>query len=78
MDDLSNLRRMPESTLTWAIIDDIAEELGAKKHARLKWRQRGVPDGWKFRITQALMARGIPVALGDFDRLLDEPGRIAA
>jgi len=71
---------MSETTLTWRIVDDIAAELGAKEPARLKWRQagRGVPDGWKIRITQALMARGVPVALGDFDRLPSTPGRIAA
>jgi hypothetical protein len=71
---------MSETTLTWRIVDDIAAELGAKPEARAKWRQagRGVPAEWRIRITQAMMARGIPVALSDFDRLPENPGRIAA
>jgi hypothetical protein len=67
---------MSETTLTWGIVDNTAAELGAKDYARQKWRQRGVPFRWRVRITQALMARGVPVALNDFDRLTD--GRIAA
>jgi hypothetical protein len=69
---------MSENTLSWRVVDDIATELGAKDYARAKWRQRGVPAEWKIRITQALMARGVPVALSDFDRLTENPGRIAA
>jgi hypothetical protein len=69
---------MPENTLNWRVVDDIAAELGAKDYARAKWRQRGVPAEWKIRITQTLMARGVPVALSDFDRLAENPGRIAA
>lgn len=71
---------MSETTLTWRIVDDTAAELGAGESARLKWRQpgRGVPAEWKIKITQALMSRGVPVALGDFDRLPENPGRIAA
>lgn len=71
---------MSEITLTWRLVDSTADELGAKKEARAKWRQqgRGVPAEWKIRITQALMARGVPVALADFDRLPANPGRIAA
>lgn len=71
---------MSEATLTWRLVDDIAAELEVPKSARLKWRQpgRGVPDKWKIRITQALMARGVPIALNDFDRLPENPGRIAA
>lgn len=71
---------MSESTLTWRIVDDTAAELGATPVARAKWRQpnRGVPAEWRIRITQALMSRGVPVALNDFDRLPENPGRIAA
>jgi hypothetical protein len=69
---------MLEATLTWRTIDDIAAQLGAKKEARLKWRQRGVPPHWKIEITQALMARGVPVALADFEALPIPAGRIAA
>ena len=71
---------MSESTLNWRIVDDTAAELGATKEARLKWRQRprGVPSDWRIKITQALMARGVPVALSDFDDLPEKPGRIAA
>lgn len=71
---------MSETTLTWRIVDDIAAELGANQSARLKWRQagRGVPAEWKIKITQALMARGVPVALADFEMLPENPGRIAA
>ena len=69
---------MSEITLNWRLVDDTGAELGANKEARLKWRQRGVPAGWQIKITQALMARGVPVALADFDRLDTNPGRIAA
>jgi hypothetical protein len=58
---------MSEHPLSWRIVDDTAAELGAKKDARLKWRQRGVPAEWKIRITQALLARGVPVALTDWE-----------
>lgn len=72
--------RMSESTLNWRIVDDTAAELGAKQEARSKWRQpgRGVPAEWRIRITQALMTRGVPIALSDFDSLPEKPGRIAA
>jgi hypothetical protein len=71
---------MSENTLTWRIVDDTASELGAKQEARAKWRQagRGVPAEWRIKITQALMARGVPISLRDFDRLPENPGRIAA
>jgi hypothetical protein len=71
---------MSENTLTWRIVDDTASELGAKQEARAKWRQagRGVPAEWRIKITQALMARGVPISLSDFDRLPENPGRIAA
>lgn len=71
---------MSETTLTWGIVNSTAAELGAKKEARAKWRQpgRGVPAEWRIRITQALMARGVPIALSDFDKLQENPGRIAA
>jgi len=71
---------MSENTLNWRIVDDIAAELGAKDYARAKWRQsgRGVPAEWKIKIAQAMMARGVPVSLSDFDRLPENPGRIAA
>lgn len=71
---------MSGNTLNWRIVDDTAAELGASESARLKWRQagRGVPSEWRIKITQALMARGVPVALSDFDDLPENPGRIAA
>jgi hypothetical protein len=71
---------MSEITLNWRLVDDIAAELGASKEARLKWRQpkRGVPAEWRIKITQTLMARGVPIALSDFDGLSENPGRIAA
>jgi hypothetical protein len=80
LDGLSNHSAMSEITLNWRVVDDIAAELGAQKEARAKWRQagRGVPAEWKIRITQAMMARGIPIALSDFDQLPENPGRIAA
>ena len=80
MDDLSNHAAMIDNTLNWRLVDSTAAELGAKPEARAKWRQagRGVPAEWKIRITQALMTRGVPVALSDFDRLPENPGRIAA
>lgn len=68
------------NTLTWLVVDQVAAELGATKPARAKWRQpnRGVPADWRIKITQALLARGVPVSLGDFDALQEKPGRIAA
>lgn len=71
---------MSETTLNWRIVDDIAAELDVKREARAKWRQpgRGVPAEWKIRIAQALMARGVPISLSDFDALPENPGRIAA
>ena len=71
---------MSETTLNWLLVDSTAAELGVKPEARSKWRQpnRGVPAEWRIRITQTLMGRGIPVALSDFDRLPENPGRIAA
>lgn len=71
---------MSENALTWSVVDTVAGELGAKKEARAKWRQpeRGVPAEWRIRITQALMSRGVPISLSDFDRLPTNPGRIAA
>ena len=70
------MSRMAE-TLTWEVVDTVAAELGVKRWARLKWRQRGVPPEWRIKITQTLMARGVPVSLSDFDRL-PESGRMAA
>jgi len=69
---------MSETTLTWQLVNSVAADLGAKEEARLKWRQRGVPPKWRISIAQELMRRGIPVALGDFDKLDLNPGRIAA
>lgn len=68
---------MAETSLTWLTIDTVAAELGAKDYARAKWRQRGVPAEWKIKITQALMARGVPIALSDFDSLTTQT-RLAA
>lgn len=80
MDDMSNHVAMPESTLTWKLVDAIAADLGAGEAGRLKWRQRpaGVPPKWRIEIAQELMRRGMPVALADFDKLNSTPGRIAA
>lgn len=71
---------MSEITLSWKLVDDVAAELGVTAVARHKWRQRetGVPPKWRIEITQELMRRGIPVALSDFDKLDQTPGRIAA
>ena len=78
LDGLSNHSAMSENTLNWRIVDDTAVELGAKNWARAKWRQRGVPAHWRIKITQALMARGVPIALSDFDSLPETPSQIAA
>lgn len=66
--------------LTWNLVDATAAELGAKEPARLKWRQkgRGVPPAWQIKIVGALMAKGVPVSLADFNSLPETPGRIAA
>jgi len=71
---------MAEATLTWKLVDDTAADLGAQEFARQKWRQRGrgVPPAWRIKIIAALMAKGVPAALGDFERLPENPGRIAA
>ena len=79
-DDLSHEVRMSTTTITWPIIDEVASHLGATQENRRKWRQagRGVPASWRIRITEALLARGVPVSLSDFDSLPENPGRIAA
>lgn len=66
--------------LSWRLVDDTAAELGAAPTTRLKWRQpeRGVPPAWRIKIAAALMARGVPIALADFDTLPTNPGRLAA
>lgn len=69
---------MSDTTLNWRVVDDIAAELGVKPEARAKWRQRHVPPEWRIKITQALMSRGVPVSLSDFESLPERPGRIAA
>jgi hypothetical protein len=69
---------MDPTTLTWAIVDQVAERLGANEYARLKWRQRGVPSAWRIKIAEDFMSRGEGVAFVDFDRLELKPGRIAA
>lgn len=69
---------MSENTLNWRIVDDTAVELGAGSWARAKWRQRGVPAHWRIKITQTLMARGVAIALSDFDSLPLTPKQLAA
>ena len=71
---------MDQTTLTWKLVDDVAAVLDVEKPTRAKWRQdgRGVPAKWRIAITQYLLARGIPVAFSDFDKLESAPGRIAA
>jgi hypothetical protein len=66
--------------LTWALVDDVAADLGAGESARFKWRQpkRGVPAVWQIKIMRELMKRGVPVSLDDFARLPENPGRVAA
>jgi aspartate carbamoyltransferase catalytic subunit len=77
---MSNMARVMTDQLSWAIVDEIAASLGASEANRLKWRQprRGVPSSWRIRIADALKARGIEVAFGEFDALPENPGRIAA
>ena len=77
---MSNDAFMLAKPLTWALVDNVAESLGATEAARRKWRQegRGVPASWRIRIVESLMAQGAPVALADFDQLESKPGRIAA
>jgi hypothetical protein len=69
-----------DNHLTWSLVDSVAAELGAAEPARMKWRQRGrgVPPIWQIRIVNSLMTRGVAVALSDFARLPETPGRIAA
>lgn len=55
--------------INWNIVNEVASELGAKDHARAKWRQRGIPAEWRIKITQELMSRGVPVALSDLERI---------
>lgn len=69
---------MDPTALTWSLVDQVAEALGANEYARLKWRQRGVPSAWRIKIAEELIARGEGVAFADFDRLELKPGRIAA
>lgn len=67
-------------SLSWKLVDEVADRLGASEVARAKWRQRGrgVPPVWRIKIVEDLMSRGTPVALKDFDGLEPTPGRIAA
>lgn len=69
---------MATHTLTWATVDHEAAVLGATPTARMKWRQRQVPFEWRIKIVEALMSKGMPVALADFEKLPTKPGRIAA
>ena len=71
---------MDNHSLSWALVDQEAQALGAGRWQRLKWRQSGrsVPSIWRIRIVEALMKRGVAVSLSDFDRLEPLPGRIAA
>lgn len=71
---------MPNTILTWKLVDDVAAELGATEASRLKWRQpgRGVPDAWRIRIYETLTERGEDVSFDGFSQLEVKPGRIAA
>lgn len=79
-DDLSHESVMSTAGINWSMIDEVASHLGATQENRRKWRQtgRGVPAAWRIKITEALLARGVPVSLSDFDGLPENPGRIAA
>ena len=77
-DDLSNHDDMANIHLDWRIVDDTAAAMEVAAPARMKWRQRGVPSKWRIAIATALLERGVPVALSDFDKLQLNPGRIAA
>lgn len=71
---------MPNERITWSLVDREADALDVSSEARRKWRQtgRGVPLAWRVRIAERLAARGIFVALSDFDALPENPGRVAA
>lgn len=71
---------MSSQTLSWSLVDRIADDLGVSDVARRKWRQggRSVPSKWRIRIVETLLKEGVPVALSDFDRLPPCPGRLAA
>lgn len=71
---------MLANSLSWTVVDRVAEILGAADSARRKWRQsgRGVPASWRIKIAEHLMREGVPVALAEFERLEANPGRIAA
>ena len=58
--------------LTWQLVDELADTLGAGKPARLKWRQRGVPAEWQIRIFEALKSRGHVVDFVEFDMLIEQ------
>lgn len=69
---------MDNEQLDWRTVDTMGAELGASEASRLKWRQRTVPPAWRIKIAEALEARGKGVPLSAFDRLPNNPGRIAA
>jgi hypothetical protein len=80
LDKSSKVRFMPETPLTWQMVDAVATRLGANSDARLKWRQRGrgVPAAWRIKIAESLKANGVHIELSAFDCLPETPGRIAA
>ena len=58
-----------KNTINWNLVTKVATDLGAGECAQRKWKQRGVPPKWQIEISQELMARGIPVAMVEFDDL---------
>lgn len=71
---------MDSLSLTWAVVDAIATDLGASEEARRKWRQTGrrVPWEWRLKIIDELNQRGVETRVDAFDALEPNPGRIAA
>lgn len=60
----------------WEIVAEIARRLGATEFQIAKWRQRGVPDAWRWRISKAGKEQGRRIPDHAFERVA--PKRRAA
>lgn len=60
----------------WETVAEIALKLGATEFQIAKWRQRGVPDAWRWRISKAAKENGKRVPEESFERVA--PRRNAA
>ena len=62
--DLTDLEKILKKQDT---IDKIATDLGAKRDARLQWRNRGIPASWRLKILEASLKQRGGIKLADFE-----------